>query len=102
MEGLTLDVLHDQDRSPWARCQIVHTTHIGMADRPCVQHLLTKRFVVAGLTGILTNDLQRNHLLGAPVVREEHLSHSSLAEALADLVTIVDVRTALDWLRCSW
>ena len=38
------------------------------------------------------HDLQRDRLLRAPVEGEKHLAHAPFAEALADLVAVVDDR----------
>src|SRR5882672_10472540 len=57
-----------------------------------MQKLLAHRLVVASHARILTHDLERNRLLRAPVVGEEHLSHPTFAEALTDLVPVIDDR----------
>ena len=52
--------------------------------------LLAQRLVVAGHARFLAHDLERPGLLRAAIVGEEHLSHAAFAEALTNLVTIVD------------
>jgi hypothetical protein len=90
VQRLAGDVLHHQDWAPVAGRQIVHAANVGVAHRTGEQQLLTQRFVVARHARFFAHDLQRDGLLGTAVIGQEHLAHASLAEALADLVAIVD------------
>ena len=92
VQRLPGDVLHHQDRSPGAGRQVVDAADVRVADRAREQQLLTQRFVVARHARLFAHDFQRDRLLGAAVVGEEHLAHAALAEALADLVAVVDDR----------
>ncbi len=81
------------DRAPVAGSEIVNAAHVGMADRASEEELLAECLVVAGHPRLFVDDLERNRLLRAAVVGEEHFAHAALAQALTDLVAVVDERT---------
>jgi hypothetical protein len=92
VQGLARDVLHHEDGSPRARREVVHAAHVRVTHGAREQELLAERFVVARHARFLAHHLERGRLLGRPVVREEHLAHTALPEALADLVPVVHDR----------
>jgi hypothetical protein len=61
-----------------------------------VKKLLSKSLVVPGHAGLFPNDLERYRLLRGAVVRKKHLTHAALAEALANLVPVIDYRPRTD------
>ncbi len=90
VQRLPGNVLHHQDRAPIAGRQIVDAANVGVADRASEQQLLPQRFVIARHARLFAHHLQRHWLLGAAVIGEEHLAHAAFAEALANLVAVVD------------
>ena len=96
VERLAGDVLHHQDGAVDARREVVHAADVRVADGPRVQELLPERLVVAGHARLFADDLQRDGLLRRAVVREEDLTHAPFAEALANLVPVVDDGSAGD------
>ncbi len=96
VERLTRDVFHHEDRPVFRRRQVVHAAHVRVAHATRVEELLAEGFVVAGHARLFANDLQRDGELRRSVVREEHLSHAPLPEALSNLVAIVDHRSGDD------
>ena len=99
VERLAGDVLHHQDGPVERGREVVDAADVRVADRARVEQLLPQRLVVPGHAGLLADDLQRDRLLRRPVVREKDLAHAPLAEALANLVPVVDDRPAADGRR---
>ena len=74
------------------RREIVNAANVRMTHRTSEQELLTERLVVARHARLFAHHLERRRLLRRAVVSEEHLAHAAFAEALADLVAVVDDR----------
>ena len=99
VERLTRDLLHHEDGPPGAGTQVVDTTHVRVAHLPGEQELLSESLVVAGHARLFSNDFQRDGLLRGPVEGEKYLTHAAFAEALADVVAVVDDRLGTDGCR---
>ncbi len=96
VERLPGDLLHHQDGAPEARREVVDAAHVGVADRARQEQLLPERLVVAGHARLFAHDLEGDGLLGRAIERQEDLAHASFAEALTDLVPVVDDRARGD------
>ncbi len=97
VQRLPGDLLHHQDGAPGARREVVDAADVGVADGAREQELLAQGLVVSGHARLFAHDLEGHGLLGGPVECQEHLAHPTFAEALADIVTIVDDRSGGDW-----
>ena len=93
VKRLPRDVLHDEDRPIRARSEVVDAAHVGVTDRARKNELLSQCLVVAGHARFFADNLERDRLLGRAVIREKDFAHPSFAEALANLVTVVDDRS---------
>jgi hypothetical protein len=101
VERLALDVLHHENRPVPRGRQVVNSTHVRVADAARQEQLLTQRFVVAGHARLFADDLESDRLLGRSVIGEKHLAHPPLAEALPNLVPVVEDRAGGDRRRAS-
>ncbi len=97
VQRLPDDVLHHQDRPVGRGHEVVDAADVGARHAPGDDHLEAEGLVVAGHARVGADDLERDEVQRGAIVGEKHLAHTADAETPADLVTVVDDRSALKW-----